>query len=486
MKCMSIWNKTIQKQGNLQLTEDIHTDILIIGAGITGLTTAYYLKDTSSVCVVDASTIGHGVTLNTTAKITYFQERIYTKIASLLDEKTASDYLASQRKAILYLKDIVEKESISCSFVKTPSYVFANTEKEVDYLKKEVQFLKKHNVLVKECPLPDKITSYASYCVEDTYVFHPLKYLEGLYNILKKKGIPIYENSPIMKIEKKDDYFYCFSNKTSIKAKKVILACHYPFFLYPFLLPIKTSIEKSYIVVSKVVKNGNYSCISSASPTYSCRFYQKGNDIYQISLSESHNIAFGQNDQQHFKRVKEIFKLKEKDIVCQYSNVDIITNDYIPYIGKIKNNMYIGVGYNTWGMTNGVLAGKILSDLILNRKNEFCQLMNPLRKNISFYFKIPYYLFGQTKSFLGPKLLKQKYWYSPKISFCTKQGKSLAIYVDEKGKKHIIYNKCPHLGCSLIFNEVEKTWDCPCHSSRFTIDGVCIKGPSVKDISYFE
>lgn len=486
VKYMSIWDKKEKSHKIVSLKENVYTDILIIGGGITGLTTAYYLKDYPSVCLVDASAIGHGVTLNTTAKITYFQERIYTKIAALLNEEKARDYLQSQREAISYLVDIIEKENIACSLTKTPSFVFANTKKEVNYLQKEVEFLKKYHVSVKKHPLPDKITSYDSYCVEDTYVFHPLEYLEGLYEVIRKNGVSIYENSPIMKIEEENGSFICYSNNACIKANKVILACHYPFFLFPFLLPMKSSVEKSYIIVSKVQKDKNYSCISSASPTYSCRFYQKDNEIYQISLSESHNIAFCQNDEKHFKRVKEIFQLNDNDIVCQYSNVDVITNDYIPYIGRIKDNMYIGVGYNTWGMTNGVLAGKILSDLVKNKKNEFQYLMNPLRKTPPFFFKLPYYLLGQTKSFIGPKIKKQKGWYSPRVSFCTKNGKNLAVYIDENKKKHIVYNKCPHLGCSLIFNEVEKTWDCPCHSSRFTIDGECIKGPSTKDISYLD
>ena len=128
---MSIWDKKEKSHKIVSLKENVYTDILIIGGGITGLTTAYYLKDYPSVCLVDASAIGHGVTLNTTAKITYFQERIYTKIAALLNEEKARDYLQSQREAISYLVDIIEKENIACSLTKTPSFVFANTKKEV-------------------------------------------------------------------------------------------------------------------------------------------------------------------------------------------------------------------------------------------------------------------------------------------------------------------------------------------------------------------
>ena len=397
---MSIWNKKEEKRKIDELNKDIEVDILIVGAGITGMTTAYLLKD-KNICVVDANKIGHGVTLNTTAKINYFQERIYTKISTIRNKEVATNYLKSQLFAIKKIKDIIESNNIDCDFTQVPSYVFANTLTEVEPLKKEVEFLKENKIDVKEQKLPNKITQYSSYCVDDTYIFNPIKYLNGIYKILKESNINIYENSKIIKIEKKDDYYICYGEKYNIKANKVVLASHYPYFILPFLLPLRSYIEKSYMVVSKVKKDGEFTCISSGSPTYSCRFYKYKDNIYQISLAESHNTSIKQNDSYHFKRVKEIFKLKDSDIVMTYSNVDIMTPDHMPYIGKIKDNMYIGVGYNTWGMTNGVLAAIIISDMILNKENEYIEIFNPNRINLSNLIALPSIILGQTKSFFG-------------------------------------------------------------------------------------
>ena len=484
VKDMSIWNRKIDIRKKEILDKDIEVDTLIIGAGITGMTTAYYLKDYKNICVVDMNFIGSGVTLNTTAKINYFQEIIYTKIANTTNKETAIKYLDSQKNAINNIKEIIENENIDCDFIKVPSFVFANKKSEVSKLDKEIDFLKSNGVDVKEEKLPSKINSYKSYCVSDTYIFNPIKYLNGLYNILKEKNIKIYENTKISRIEKKDDYYICHSQNYVIKTKIVVLSCHYPYFIIPFFLPFKSYIEKSYIIISKVKKDGFYTCISSSSPIYSCRFYKDNDNIYQISLGQSHNTSSKQDDEYNFRRVKEIFNLKEKDIVMKYSNTDIITSDHMPYIGKLKDNMYIGVGYNTWGMTNGVLAAKIISDMILNNKNEYSDIFNPNRINLSSVAALPTILYSQTKSFIGPKINKNKSWYSNRVSFVKKDGKVLGVYKDENGFCHTVYNKCPHLGCSLIFNEVEKTWDCPCHSSRFDIDGKCIKGPSLYDISY--
>lgn len=480
---MSIWNKKEIETKKEFLNKDIEVDTLIIGAGVTGINTAYMLRNSKSLCVVDAGIVGHGVTLNSTAKINYFQGRIYTKIKKIRNEESAVKYLESQKEAIEILKSIIEQEKIDCDLKQVESYVFANIKSEIDPLKNEIEFLRDNKVNVTDKKLQSKIASYNSYCVNDTYIFNPIKYLQTLYNILEKNNIHIYENTKIIKIEKERDYYICYSSKYKIKTKKVVIATGYPYFIKPLFLPFKSLIEKSYIIVSKVKEDLGFTCISSSNPIYSCRFYNNKNNIYQISLSESHNTSISQNDKYHFNRVKEIFNLKEKDIIMKYSNTDIMTVDNIPYIGKINENMYISTGYNTWGMTNSVIGAKIISDIINDNKNEYIDLFNPNRINKSNIIKFPLILFSSIKSYIGPKINKNKSWYK-NIKFINENGKNLAIYKDKNGFNHIVYNKCPHMGCSLIFNEEEKTWDCPCHSSRFDIDGKCIKGPSNYDISY--
>ncbi len=482
---MSIWTINSKKRNIKQLDSNKNIDILIIGAGITGLTTAYFLKYNKSMCVVDSGLIGYGVTKNSTAKINYLQESLYSKIAKSTNLDNAIKYLDSQKYAINELVSIISKEKIDCDLVSVPSYLFANTKSELEVLEDEVKFLRKNNVNIIEDDLPIKTTNYKSYKVDDTYVFNPIKYLNSLYNILTKENINIYENSRILKIKRKDNKYICYSDTYKITANKVVLACHYPYFLFPNFMPIKCSIEKSYMIVSKVSSDKKFTCINTNKPIYSCRYYEDENNYYQISLAKSDDLSKNKNDLYNFNSVKKIFNLNDKDIVMKYTNSDIITPDYMPYIGKLKNNMYIGLGYNTWGMTNGVLAAKIISNLILNRENMY-ELFDPNRINLQTIIKIPYYIFNNAKSFIDSKINKNRKWYSKNVKFYTKNGIPLACFIDQNNKKHIVINKCPHLKCSLIFNEVERTWDCPCHSSRFDIDGKRIKGPSNYDITYKE
>lgn len=464
MQKKSIWLKDFSNSITT-LDKDISCDVLIIGAGITGLSTAYHLIDHNlKIVVVERNEIGSGVTSKTTGKITYLQELIYTKLKQEIDEKTSKNYLKSQLEAIAILTNIIKKENIDCDLEQVKSFVYSKDEKELSKLKQEKELLEKFGVEVKDYN--------KAIAVDDTYVFHPLKYLMKLKEILLKNKVEIYEKTNIIEIKKEESYI-CLTEKYQIKAKKVILACHYPFFIFPLIFPIKCHLEKSYIATIKN-KNRKMSMITTKIPTTSLR-YHLDNMIY---LNSSHPISTKNDEKDNFNNlINQTKKLGKIDYI--WSNQDIITVDSLPIISKITDDLLIGTGYNTWGMTNGTLAGKILSDIILNRPNEFIELFSLKRhKSLNYFKNTLVEIIRNGKSFTVNKIIKDKSWYQEKLYFTKKDGKDIAIYIDENNKKHIVYNKCPHLKCSLIFNEFEKTWDCPCHGSRFDLDGNCIEGPS--------
>lgn len=486
MKEKSIWSEIKQKEICPKLEKDISVDVLIIGGGITGISTAYHLINNNlKVALVEKNEIAHGVTSRTTGKLTFLQENIYSKLKTYHGIDKTKLYLDSQIEAIELVKNIVEENNINCNLEKVNSYVF--TYSKDDKLEKEINLLKDFNVDIKETNnLPTNKDINKAYYAENTYVFHVIKYLYALKEICLKNNISIYENTKIISIDKKDNFYICKTNNNKIKVKHVVFATHYPYFLIPFLMPLKGYIEKSYIEAYKVDKNYKYSCINIEKPTISSRYYTDDNINYKIYLTNSHNTAIKDNDNENFKGL-----LNSKNSIPDYiwSNKDIITNDSLPFIGPINNdkNLLIGTGYNTWGMTNGSLAGKILADIILKKQNKYIELFNPLRKiNIGKVVNFPIILGSNVYSFTKTKINKQKSWYSNNVKFEKRNGKNVAIYIDENKKEHIVYNLCPHLKCSLMFNEVEKTWDCPCHGSRFDIDGKCIEGPSNYDITYKE
>lgn len=490
MKKESIWTKNLKFKNIIKLNKDIDVDVLIIGGGITGLTTAYYLKDSNlNVCIVEKNYIGMGVTSKTTGKINYLQETIYSDLTSKYSFEIAKNYYESQRYAISKIKKIIENENIKCNFDKVESYVFTNDKNEINKIKNEKAILEKLNCKVKEHKsISINLKSKYAISVNDTYVFHPIKFLYSLKNICEKNNIKIYEQTKILNIKKENNNYISNTENNKIKAKKVIIACHYPFFLIPYMMPLKVYNEKSYITSSITNKYKKETFITSKIPTKSIR-YHKDKGSYLLYLSNSHGTSNNLNIKSNFDKVlKELKKLKLHPEYI-WSNEDLITVDKIPYIGKIEknnNNLLLGTGYNTWGMTNGILAGCILSDMVLGKHNKYESLTDPLRAiNIVNTGNILINIGKSAKGFIENKVNKNKSWYNKNIKFETRNGKNIAIYNDGK-KEHIVYSTCPHMKCTLIFNEIEKTWDCPCHASRFDLDGKCIKGPSNYDISYKE
>ena len=480
---MSLWSNYLDNLTFKKLTKNIEVDTLIIGGGITGLTTLYYLKNLPSICLVDQNKIGNGITKNTTGKLNYLQETIYTDLQKNINELTAIKYLNSQRYAISLIKNIIKKENIACDLEQVKSYIFTTKNSEIPKIQAEKDFLIKQHIKVKEEELPLNLNSKAAISVSDTYVFNPIKYLMALKNILKTKNI--YENTKITNIKHHNNKYYCQANNYQIIAKNVILTCHYPFFTIPFFLPLKSHIEKSYLIAHKVTKNPKITGITISKLHLSFRYYEDKENTYQISLASSHNTAFNQNDAKNFQNVINKFSIKKQDIVAKWSNVDIITDDKLPFIGPIKPNLYLATGFNAWGLSNSILAAKILSNYILNIKNEYQDLFLPHRINLAKLKSLLINTITNSLAFLRSKF-PNKNWYTSNIKFKTINGEKIAIYKDKNQKEHLVYTTCPHLKCSLIFNEVEKCWECPCHSSKFSIDGKCLKGPSLKDITYKE
>lgn len=476
MKNKSIWSYYLNSNDIKEIDKDECVDIVIIGGGITGLSIAYsYLNDNYKVCLLEKNTIGSGITSKSTAKITYLQDGIYGKISKLRSDNDAKLYYESQKEAIDRILKIIDMNHIECDLKKSDSYLFT-IEGNTKTIIKEEKLLTSFGCKIDNIDvLPDGLKVKRGIKCEDTYTFNPIKYLNGLKEIIKDK-IPIYENSCVKKIIKKKEYYLVRTNSHTIKAKYVILCTHYPYFLFPYLMPLKCSLEKSYIALFKDNSNINFQGITCDNQTLSIRYVE---DKYKLLLINSTNLAYSQNDVANFKN----FINNKPEFV--WSNVDIITKDYLPYIGLIENNFYIATGYNTWGMTNSMLASLIIHDLIDNKNNKYTSLVNPKRKdNLIISIKYPLYLINNIYSFLNSKIIKNKNWYSNKVRFEKINGIGIAIYTDDFGEEHKVINKCPHLGCSLIFNEIELTWDCPCHGSRFDLSGNSIEGPSNYNITY--
>lgn len=465
MKNISIWKDTVKEKHYPKLNENKQVDVLIIGGGITGVSTLYQLRNSDlSVMLVEQYKIAGSTSANNTGKLNFLQNDLLDKIRKSTNDETAKKYVESQQYAIRMITDVIKKEKIDCDLEKKDASLYTNKKSEIPKIKDLENFLESCNIKTTKVKNNDLVKSKYMFTVSDTYTFHPIKYVYGL---LKNNKFPIYENTSIKRIVKENDYYICMTDEYKIKAKYVVIASHYPYFNIPYVFPVKASLEKSYLSASKH-KEKPISLISYSKPTISMRDYKD----HLIYLSNSHSINKNINSEKNFGELQK--KIKDLKLKPDYlwSNIDIMTNDGLPYIGKLKDNIFIATGYNTWGLTNGPLAGQIIADLITEKDNKYIELFNPKRFNLAQLLGILSNIYKNTSSFIKSYLIK-----SDKVIYTKKDNKKVMIY-KYKEKEHVVNRKCPHFGCALTFNEVEKTWDCPCHGSRYDLDGNTIMSPS--------
>ena len=481
MKNISIWQDTVQCDNYNALEENLDVDILIIGGGITGCSTFYQFKDDKRrVALVEKNKIGSGASSRSSAKITFLQENIYTKLTNIFDRDKAYLYYRAEKEALKIINDIVSKENIDCDFKRSKSYLYTLDSLNIKKIEKEEKLLSSFGEKTTDIKkLPNGMRVESGFYVNNTYIFHPLKFIREIAKKSVSDNHRVYENTKIIKIEKVNDYYKCYTTSNIISAKTVVLALHYPYFLFPYLMPLKCYLEKSFLVCSKVKKEYDFNAINIETPLKSMRYY----DNHLLMVSSSCNLAFASNSRKMVKDLEDNTDITNYDYV--WSNYDLMTLDHLPLIGFIDDNLILSTGYNTWGNSNGLLAGVIIKDLINNKYNIYKELFDPKRGfNKQKLINYPLNIFSSAYSFIDSKINKNKAFYNGNPYFTKRDGKSIAVYKDDDGVEHIIYNRCPHLKCSLVFNEVEKTWDCPCHGSRFDLDGKCIMGPSNYDISY--
>lgn len=480
----SIWEH-IENNNEMQEEKTIpnSTDILIIGAGMTGITTSYLLKNTNfKITVIDKSNVGMGVSSSSTAKISYLQKTIYQDLEKTFSIKVSKLYLDSQLEAIKIINGIVEKEKIDCNLEKVDSILFTTEEKNIPKLSKEKEILESFDISCEDVDkLPIDFPICKGFKVTETYQMNPIKYIKNLAKALGNK-IEIIEDTKAFNIKHKDNYYITETNKGSIASKYVVVCCHYPFFTLPGFIPIKNYIEREYVNASKYPNSKHFTAINIDSNLHSIRFF---ND-YLIYGSTNSRLTNKTNYQKEYQKSKEEFKnYFHLDPEYTWMNQDLITFDKLPLIGNPDSNqkhLFIATGYNAWGMTNSIIASKIISDLILEKDNPYSSLFSPKRKNISLFGNSLLNTIFYGKVYFQTYFNKNPKFYSDSVYVIKIHSEHYGVYIDKDNKKHIVNITCPHLKCNLIFNNEEKTWDCPCHGSRFSMDGDVIEGPATYSI----
>ena len=533
----SYWiNSEKNKEKYNKLEKNIETDICIIGGGITGISTAYYLtKENLKVTVLDMGKIGFQTTGNSTAKITSQHGLFYKYLKDSKGEDFARLYYDANEDAIKNIKKIVEKENIECDLECQSAYVLAANREEVQKVKDEVEVVRGFGGHAEYLEREDIdknlliLNPLAAIRFKNQAQFNSYKYTIELAKVCKNLGANIYENTKIIDVRNEKDYYYLETEDGyKIKAKYLVITTKYPIINMPGFYFMKMYQSTSYgisIPVKEKLFDGMY--ITSTNPKVSLRMAKVNNDIIKdvvdgdienyteqekenrkqvkekqnskidneyvlIVVGADHKTGEKTDLSNSYKKLENIAKqIYPQGKVENYWNTeDCITLDKIPYIGKYSSmweNAYVATGFNKWGITTSNIAANIITDMIIGRKNRYEDIFVSTRVEP---VKNRQEVGNMIKETVSSLVLKKfELTESEQVSLKNEEGKIIEIegekvgaYKDKEGKIYTIVPKCAHLGCELSWNNLDKTWDCPCHGSRYDYTGKMLYGPTVKDL----
>lgn len=495
----SIWINSVPEIINKhqKLEQDISCDVTIIGGGITGLTCAYYLsKKGLNVVVLEKDYLMSKTSGNTTGKITAQHDLFYKYLIDNFDTDTAKKYLSANLDAIKNIKQIIDEEQIDCDFEYQSAYVFTKSNSYIQDIKDEVKVTRTLGLdskLLTKIPLPIGNVLCAIKFPNQAQ-FNPRKYATGLCSsILNNKGL-IFENSKVTDIQKIKDIYSTKVGEYSVESKYVILATRYPFINAPGFYFLKMYQTISYCAsfsISDKTFSGMY--INAENPTLSARIAKDNGKNILLLSGCSHKVGKPSGVSDPFSTLMTFAHsiYSDAELISKWSTEDSVSLDKLPYIGQFSSlmpNMYIATGFKKWGMTLSNIAANILVDMILGNENNYSKIFdstrlhpiqnkeemgNMIKEATSSIVLKKFTLPNSTIQSLAPNEGKI-------IEF---EGTKVGVYKDRDGNIYKIRPVCTHLGCELSWNQTSKTWDCPCHGSRFNYEGKLLYGPALHDLT---
>lgn len=494
MGTMSIWKDKLTQSSFPSLQSDLTVDVAIVGGGITGLTAAYILsKAGKKVAVLEALKIGEGATAYSTGNLYNMigSPGLHT-IRSRFNEEKIKEVVESRGAAVDFIEQRVKEFNIDCDFVRVPWALFCEDEQGKSFVEKEKEAARQAGLTVTEnFQIPLKINT--GFTVENQAQFNPLQYVVSLARSIQSPTCSIYEHTKVEDVTEGDVCTVKTSGGT-VTADYVIMATHTPkgiYFVHTSLGPYR-----EYAVAVKL--NGEYPAPGvwwnmKSQEHYSMRVYDTSKGKVLMVLGEMHKVGQKEHNNECFKNLEQF--LRERFDVAtvefQWSAQQFKASDGIPFIGLSTGNKktYIATGFSADGLTYGTLASMIITDEILGKENKWSKTYDAsrltpvasakefLKENINVAYE---FIKDRITKDDADKLSEVKAGEGKIIEI---DGKKHGAYRSADGQLHVVSAICTHMGCVNHWNEAEASWDCPCHGSRFSIDGEVLEGPAYKALS---
>jgi glycine/D-amino acid oxidase-like deaminating enzyme/nitrite reductase/ring-hydroxylating ferredoxin subunit len=497
-KNVSYWQASEESPSTSSLTGGAEADVCVIGGGIAGLTAAYLLsKAGRSVIVIDDGPIGGGETARTTAHLSWaIDDRLY-RIEKWHGEENARLALQAHMQAVDEIERISTEENIDCDFSRLDGYLFQMPDGDDD-LDEEIEAA--HRLGFSQVELVDRVgvkgfETAQAIRFPDQGQFHILKYLSGLSAAIERNGGKLYSNTRAIEWKGEDSPEVKIYGGGTVRAGRLILATNYPMMSGMFA---KLPAYRTYAIGARVPKGSVEKALfwDTLDPYHYIRIQEEDAHDVLIVGGEDHRTGQANDGEERFQNLwnwtRENFPTAE-ELIHKWSGQIFETHDGLAFIGRYSDsepNVFLITGDSGMGMTHGTIGGKIVSDLILGQENPMARVFDPSR------------LGTQSITEAVPEIVSSTV---PYVDWVTggdvssvdeiKRGEGailrdgtakIAVYRDEEGYVHKRSAVCTHMGCIVRFNSSEKTWDCPCHGSRFGVDGHPINTPAIMPLAPVE
>ncbi len=486
----SLWLATSPETAYPPLSEDRTADVCIVGGGLTGLTAAYLLGQAGlDVVVLDRWQVASGTTGHTTAKVTVLQGLVYQGIEERLGRDAARDYAAANLAAQERLAAIAAHEAIDCDLQRLPAFTWTDDPGLVGAVRREAEAARDAGLAatyVDATPLPWSVLGAVR--LDDQIGFHPRRYCLGLAEAVVRSGGSIHERTVAREVKEDDGGVRIVTETGVVQARWVIIATLLPFH-DPMLLAARTQPSRSYALAARIegrLPQGLF--LSAETPHRSVRPHVAADGAGWLIVEGEEHVPGAETDVARHHAELDAWAREHFPVVSidyRWSAQDYMTPDSLPFIGPAtpgSDRVLVATGFNKWGMTNGTLAAMLLAGLIGGEAHPWLERFSATRTGVSGGAG---QLIRQTLQvaghFIGARLPG-----GPEIAAIQPgQGAvvdahlgKVAVYRRPDGSLQALSARCTHMGCIVAFNDAERSWDCPCHGSRFDTSGRVIEGPA--------
>jgi len=485
----SLWLDSASANAYPALRDDVHVDVAVLGGGITGLTTALLLKrDGASVAVLEAAGVGSGVTGCNTGKVTALQSTILSTIRSAHGAEKTRVYAEASLAAVELVAKLSADEGIACDLERRSAFTYAADKSEIEAVEQEAEVAGAAGLgvrLVEDVDVPYPVARAA--CLDDQVELQPTSYVQGLAAAVEGEGSFVFEGTRALSVEAGSPCRVRTSGAT-VTAGQVVDAAHYPL-LDRGLYFARLEPMRSYCIAARIRSAPPRGLsISAGSTTRSLRSY---GDLLIVG-GEGHETGAGEASSARYDRLEE-FARRHWDVGAvthRWSAQDPVPYDSLPVVGPYlprSTRLFVASGFMKWGLTGGTFAAMILRDLLGGREHPWASTFEPNRLSVRSTPKLAGMNAKVGLDFVGdrarPAQTDSKASVPRGEARVVRDGAGkTGVYRDERGGMHAVSLRCTHLGCLVRFNAAERSWDCPCHGSRFDVDGAVLEGPATEPL----